>query len=179
MKKLSLNAEYVRRHLFAAAVTASLAVWFGYDGTVRYPATPAAALYAEIEKAEPPGFVDLEAFKRQKTLTQLSFAFLSFSAALVISLRLLSSARFSFSYDDVGFVWKGKRRSFDEIVRVDLSKWEKSRIATLILENGPPVKLDAWHHLGVAEALEALGSKKFHNNIKQKEKNPCSTEERS
>lgn len=160
MKRLSLNAEYARRHLFTVLVTAALAVWFAYDGFVGYPATPAAELYRTIEKADAPAGLDLEAFKRQKTLTQIGFAFLSFFAALVVGLRLLASVRFAFSYDDDGFIWKGKRRPFGEVVRVDLSKWEKSQIATLVLESGPSVKLDAWHHLGVADVLEALRAAK-------------------
>ena len=68
MKRLRLNPDYLRRHLFAAAVMAALGCWFGYDGAVRYPRMAPDELYRSIEQAEPPAGADLEAFKRQKEM---------------------------------------------------------------------------------------------------------------
>ena len=85
--KLVLNKEYAGRHLFVTLLMVGLCCWFGYDGFIRYPATPAAELYASIEGSEPPEQMtdeQLEAFKKQKTQTQYGFTALTFLAALVV-----------------------------------------------------------------------------------------------
>ena len=156
MKKLSLNPEYARRHVFAALVTLALAFWFAYDGFISYPATPAAELYKMIEKADAPATVDLEAFKKQKIGSQLGFAALSFLASLIVSLRLLSSARFNFSYGSDAFLWKGKNYTFSDIKEVDFTRWSTKGIARLILNDGVNITLDSWHHLSVGDFIKAL-----------------------
>jgi len=154
MTELKLNLDYARRHLFVTVLMFGLGCWFGYDGLVRYPATPAAELYKSIEKADPPPSYDLEGFKRQKTETQYGFTVLALLAALVVGRRLWRSYRFRFAFDDAGYVFEGQRRTYSEIKRVDRSRWETKGI---IKVDG--ITLDAWHHLGVREFVEKLPEK--------------------
>lgn len=150
--KLKLNKEYARRHLFVTLLMTGLGGWFGYDGFVRYPATPAAELYRSIEGGDAPAGCDLEAFKRQKTQTQYGFTLLSGLAALIVGLRLLKSSRFAFEFDDEGFVHQGKRHAYAEIKDVDRSKWATKGILKV-----DGITLDAWHHVGVKEFESKLG----------------------
>lgn len=125
--------------------------WFGYDGFVRYPATPAAELYAKIDGRAPDGKVtpaELEAFKHQKTQAQHGFTVLTLLAALVVGLRLLASVRFEFSFDDEGFTYRGKRRLYSEVKHIDRSQWKRKGIVKV-----DGIVLDSWHHLGVKDFL--------------------------
>ena len=128
--------------------------WFGYDGFVGYPATPAAELYKSIEKSDPPEGYDLEAFKKQKIGTQYGFTILAFFMAAVVGSRLLASRRFKFEFDDEGFVYLGRRHPISSIKNIDRSQWEKKGI---IKVDG--ITLDAWHHLGVKEFVEKIAQK--------------------
>lgn len=154
MQKLRLNPEYARRHLFVTLLMLGLCGWFGYDGFVRYPATPAAELYAKIEGRAPDGKVtpaELEAFKHQKTQAQHGFTVLTLLAALVVGLRLLASVRFEFSFDDEGFTYRGKRRLYSEVKHIDRSQWKRKGIVKV-----DGIVLDSWHHLGVKDFLSHL-----------------------
>ena len=154
--KLKLNREYAARHLFVTLLMLALAGWFGYDGFVGYPNTPAIDLYRSIEKSEPPKWLDLEAFKRQKTKTQYGFTLLSLMASLIVGFNLNASRQFNFEFDEAGFVYRGRRYRYDEIKKIDRSQWEKKGI---IKVDG--IKLDSWHHVGVKEfvaKLEGLGA---------------------
>ena len=153
MKTLTLNREFATRHLGVALLMLGLSGWFGYDGFVRYPATPAAELYKSIEGSDAPAGFDLEAFKAQKTKTQYGFTFLTLFVALVVGSRLAKSARFQFEFDDEGYVYRGRRHAYSDIKKVDRSKWEKKGI---IKVNG--IELDSWHHLGVKEFVAKLDS---------------------
>jgi len=144
--KLTINREYAMRHLFVTLLMTGLCIWFGYDGFVRYPATPAAELYRTIEGSDAPQGFNLEAFKRQKTKTQYGFTILAGFAALVVGLGLFKSHSFEFEFDDEGFVHRGKRRAYSKIKKVDRSKWEKKGIV-----NVDGIVLDSWHHVGVKE----------------------------
>ena len=96
MTRLKLNPEYAKRHLFVTLLMVGLCGWFGYDGFVRYPATPAAELYASIEGSEPPEQMtvgQLESFKRQKTQTQYGFTVLALLAALVLVILAVTGWR--------------------------------------------------------------------------------------
>ena len=104
--KTSINKEYAARHLFACLTMAGLFAWFAYDGFVKYPATPAEELYAQIEKSAPPESMSkeaLETFKSQKTKSQISFAAVCLLLSAVVGLRLFSASRFSLEFDDDGF----------------------------------------------------------------------------
>ena len=154
--KLALNREYARRHLFVTVVMTALGLWFGYDGFVRYPATPAAELYCSIEGSDAHEGYDLEGFKRQKTQTQYGFTALSLLAALVVGLRLLGAARFKFEFDESGFTVSGRRYCDADIAAVDRRRWESKSILVLRLKDGAKVVLDAWHHTGVKDFAKRL-----------------------
>ena len=153
MKKLALNMEYAKRHLFVVVLMTALGGWFGYDGFVRYPATSAGDLYRFIEGAEPSAGVNLDAFKKQKTQTQYGFTFLCFAVAAIVGLRLWKAKKFSFEYDDNSFVFNGRKCSWDDVKEIDRKKWEKKSIAVLKLKDGTSIVLDGWHHRGVLELL--------------------------
>ncbi len=153
--KLKLNREYARNHLFVTVLMAGLGLWFAYDGVVRYPATPAAALYERIEKVAPDPSYDVEAFKRQKIQTQYGFAFLALLTSAVVGLRLLRSARFDFAFDDDGFACGGARFSYADVTAVDDRQWEKKGISR-VTARGRVFTLDAWHHEGVKEFHEKI-----------------------
>jgi len=144
--KLTLNREYATRHLFVVLLMTGLCCWFGYDGFVRYPATPAAELYESIEGSKPLPTCNLAAFKKQKTQTQYGFTLLSGLAALIVGFRLLKSYRFEFDFDEEGFVYRGKRHAYADIKTVDRSKWATKGILKV-----DGITLDAWHHVGVKE----------------------------
>ena len=156
MKRLRLNPEYLRRHLFAAAVLFALGGWFGYDAAVRYPRTPAAELYRSIEQEEPPAGTDLEAFKRQKTSAQAGLAIILLVAAGVVGLRLSLASRTDFAWEGKEFSWRGRRLSVADVAEVDRGRWETKGILKLKLSDGGSIVLDAWHHLGVREAVAEL-----------------------
>lgn len=157
--KLTINQDYFRRHLFVTVLMAALGCWFGYDGFVKYPATPAAELYAAIEKSQPDPKMtgeELEAFKAQKTHTQWGFTGICFLAALIIGLRLRSACAFKFEFDANGFTWRGHNFKNADIQEIDEHLWEKKSIIVLKLRSGVSVTLDAWHHHGVKEFLAGL-----------------------
>ncbi len=156
MTKLKLNKEYALRHLFVTLLMAGLFLWFAYDGIIRYPQTPAAELYREIEKADAPQGYDLESFKRQKTLSQQGLALLALLASLTVGLRLIKAARFDFSFDNASFTWNGKTFSLGDITQIDRSKWGAKTILTIRTKDGKKVTLDAWHHLGVKDFEQIL-----------------------
>ena len=149
--KLTLNREFAMRHVGVALLMLGLSCWFGYDGFVRYPATPAAELYKTIEGSDAPAGFNLEAFKTQKTQTQYGFTFLTFLAAVVIGGHVWLISKFKFEYDDESYVFAGKRVAIKDIKSVDRSLWERKSI---IKVDG--IKLDAWHHVGVQEFVEKL-----------------------
>ena len=151
MKRLTLNREFAARHLGVALLMLGLSAWFGYDGLVRYPTTPAAALYRSIEGRDAPAGLDLDAFKRQKAQTQCGLSLLSLLAALVIAGHVGLLARFRLDYDDEGFVFRGVRRKFADVKVVDWSQWEKKGIV-----RADGITLDAWHHAGVRDVAARL-----------------------
>lgn len=153
MTKLKLNREFAVRHLFVTLLMLGLGGWFGYDGFVGYPKTSAIDLYRKIERAEPPPGFDLEKFKDQKTKTQYGFTILAFAAALIVGSGLYAAYKFDFSFDEKEFVHNGKRFRIDAIKKIDRSKWAKKGIIKI-----DGIVLDSWHHVGVKEFVERLGS---------------------
>ena len=149
--KVNLNREYALRHAFSALVLAALGLWFGFDGFVRYPATPAAELYRSIEKSEPPPEFDLDGFKRQKIQSQYGFSAIALLASIVVGLRLLKEKRFSFEFDESGFTANGKRFSRDDVAEIDENEWKTKSKLHVRLKSGEKITLDAWHHTGVKE----------------------------
>ena len=153
MTRLKLNPEYAKRHLFVTLLMVALGCWFGYDGFIGYPATPAAELYKSIEGSDAPEGFDLDAFKRQKIGTQYGFTILAFFAAAVVGSRLAKSKRFKFGYTDDCYVYHGRRHPLSSIKKIDRSKWEKKGIVKI-----DGITLDSWHHLGVKEFVEKVDS---------------------
>ena len=151
MKPLKVNPEFFRRHLAVCLVMFGVGCWFGYDGFVTYPKTPAAELYEKIEKSKPPEGFALEAFKRQKIKSQYGFTVLCLVASALIGLHLASVACFRFDFDEASFVWNGKKYALSDVKSVDRSQWKKKGIVRLELADGVRVTLDAWHHLGVKD----------------------------
>ena len=151
--KLKLNREYAMRHLFVTLLMLGLGGWFGYDGFVRYPATPAAELYKSIEGSDAPAGFNLEAFKAQKTKSQKGFAALALVAAVFVGSGLLTSLRFRFAFDDDGFTVGSERHGWNEIKSLDDAAWAKKGITRIMLERRT-ITLDAWHHTGVKEFHE-------------------------
>ncbi len=151
MKRLTLNPEFFRRHLAVCILMFGMGVWFGYDGFVAYPKTPAAELYESIEKSKPPEGFPLEAFKRQKIQSQYGFMALCIAASALIGLNLALVARFRFEYDEKSFIWRGKSHPLSDVKSVDRGAWEKKGIVKLDLTDGSRITLDAWHHVGVKE----------------------------
>ena len=151
MERLRLNPEYAKRHLFVTLLMVALGCWFGYDGFIGYPATPAAELYKSIEGRDASEGCDLDAFKQQKIGTQYGFTILAFFAAAVVGSRLMRNRRFKFGYTDEFYIYRGRRHPISSIKKVDRSKWEKKGI---IRVDG--ITLDSWHHLGVKEFVEKL-----------------------
>lgn len=157
--KLTLNREYATRHLFVTLLMIGLCCWFGYDGFVRYPATPAAELHRSIEGSDAPDGFNLEAFKEQKTKTQYGFTVLAGLVALIVGFNLFRSYTFEFEFDDDGFVYQGKRRAYSDVKTIDRSKWEKKGIVKV-----DGITLDSWHHLGVKEFLEKIDLTQSHRD---------------
>jgi len=158
MTKLTINKEFLRRHLFVVLLLGGMGLWFGYDGFVTYPKTPAAELYESIEKSAPPAGMTaekLEAFKTQKIQSQYGFCFALLFVSAVVGLHLLGVSQFRFAFDDSGFTWRGKRYSFADIKSVDRTKWDKKGILRLTLPDGK-VTLDSWHHTLVSEFEKRL-----------------------
>lgn len=153
--KSSLNGEFALRHLFVAVLMAVLGAWFGYDGFVGYPSTPAAELYEKIEGSAPPEGFDVESFKAQKIKTQYGFTLLAFLAALAVGGHLCAVSRFSFEFDDEGYSVRGRRRSWKDVAHVDRGAWEKKGIVKV-----DGVKFDSWHHLAVREFEAKLSEMK-------------------
>ena len=162
MTRLKLNPEYARRHLFVTILMLGLGCWFGYDGFVRYPATPAAELYESIEKSHAPDGFDLDAFKRQKIGTQYGFMILAFFVATVVGSRLMKSKRFVFEFDDEAYAYRGRRHLLSGIKTVDRAKWEKKGIVKV-----DGITLDSWHHLGVKEFLEKIDLTQSHRDTER------------
>ena len=162
MTRLKLNPEYAKRHLFVTLLMVALGCWFGYDGFIGYPATPAAELYRSIEKSAPPEGFDLDAFKRQKIGTQYGFTILAFFAAAVVGSRLMKSKRFAFAFDDEAYVYRGKRHAISSIKTIDRSQWEKKGIVKI-----DGIILDSWHHLGVKEFLEKVDLTQSHRDTER------------
>lgn len=151
MKRLRPNPEFFRRHLAVCLLMFGVGCWFGYDGFVAYPNTPAAELYEKIEKSKPQVGFNLAAFKRQKIKSQYGFTALCLLASALIGIHLASVAAFRFDWDETCFVWRGKRYALADIKGADRSQWKKNGIVKIFLADGARITFDAWHHLGVKE----------------------------
>jgi len=155
--KLTINREFLGRHLFALVVLAGMGCWFGYDGYVKYPSKTPMELYAEAHNGEQAKdeavarkFYD-EAVPRQK-----EFMALCLVAATLVGLHLLAIVRTKVEFDDDGFTWNGRRYAYGDVKATDRSKWSKKGIAVVELKDGRKLKLDSWHHMGVDMMMQKM-----------------------
>lgn len=154
--KLTVNREFAIRYLGVAALMLGLAGWFGYDGFIRYPATPAADLFAEAHQgAAAPDEATAVRFKETAVPRQKQFMVLAMIAALLIGGRVAKARRFDFSFDETGFTAGGERHEFAAVKDIDRSKWDKKGIISFSAD-GRRFKLDAWLHAGVEEFVKKL-----------------------
>ena len=143
-KRISLNRDFARRHLFVAALMAALSLWFLYDGAVDYPGKPDewfAAHHTERSRA---------------IARQFQFSGLSALAAIFIALGVMRAGRATLEWDEeamCGTLTGGKPLPFADVSAVDASRWERKGILVLTAKDGRRVKLDAWHHAGVEELV--------------------------
>ena len=140
MKSLRLNREFAVRHLGVAILFFCMGCWFGYDGFVGYP------------KRDDAWFESQHLRRDSATRRQKEFMALAFLASALVGGHLWAVSRLRFSFDDAGFVFRGRRTAYGDVKSVDRSQWEKKGI---IRVDG--VKLDAWHHSGVREFERNLG----------------------
>ncbi len=164
MKPLKLNPDFFRRHLAVCILMFGIGCWFGYDGFVTYPKTPAAELYKSIEKSDAPEGFPLEAFKRQKIQSQYGFMAMCLVASALIGLHLLAIGLFRFDWDESSFVWNGKKHPLSDIAKVDRSQWKKKGIVAVELADKTRIKLDAWHHVGVKDFEKLLPKSEENEN---------------
>ena len=137
--KLKLNGEFLARHLFVTVLMAALGGWFGYDGFVTYPA------------ADDSFFEERHLVRETATERQKQFMVLAFLASLLVGGHLWKIAAFKVEFDDEGFVYKGEKRLYRDIKKVDRSQWEKKGIV-----KADGIVFDSWHHLGVKELERRL-----------------------
>ena len=151
--KLKLNREFAARHLFVTALLVAMGCWFAYDGYVTYPSLSPEALYERIEHSQPPSHEAAVKVYDNAIPRQKQFMGLCLVGALIVGFGVFRAWRFSFEYDDAGFVWKGHRMTAADIKSVDDSQWKKKGILKLDTKFGH-ITLDAWHHTGVEEFRE-------------------------
>ena len=153
--RVRLNREFLVRHLFVVLLMFALGAWFGYDGIVRYPATPAHDLYVSIEKSEPPPGVNLEAFKAQKEKTQIGLMLLSVLAGAAVGAHLYAVSRFRLFFTETGFAYRGRRYRYDDVTGLDDSQWKRKGISVVSCGD-VKVKVDSWHHSGIKQFHECV-----------------------
>ena len=140
MTSLRLNREFAFRHLGVAILFFGMGCWFGYDGYVAYPKHDDAWFETRHLRRD-------SAIRRQK-----EFMLLAFLASAAVGGHLWAVSRLRFSFDDDGFVFRGKRTAYGDVKTVDRSQWETKGIVRV-----DGITLDAWHHEGVREVERRLG----------------------
>ena len=139
MKKLKVNPEFFKRHLFVTVLMFALGCWFGYDGFVTYPA-------ADDKYIEERHLVRETATERQK-----QFMVLAFLASAAVGFHLWKVVSFWVEYDGEGFVYNGEKHLYKDVKTVDRSQWEKKSIVKV-----DGIVFDAWHHIGVKDIEKNL-----------------------
>ena len=129
--------------------------WFAYDGYVTYPSLTPEALYEKIEKSAAPSHEAAVKVYENAIPRQKQFMGLCLLGALIVGVGVFRAWRFSFEYDDAGFIWKGRRMTMADIKSVDESKWKSKGILKLETTAGR-ITLDAWHNTGVEGFREKL-----------------------
>ena len=141
MKKIAINREYAVRHAGVAALFAGLSLYFLYDAIFVYPYLPEDGTHHTTVEF------------------QYSSAALLALFAAIVAFRVFRSWKSTLEWDDAqmcGTLTRGAPLRFDEIERLDVSKWEKKQILVVHAKDGRRVTLDAWHHAGAKELAEKI-----------------------
>lgn len=94
---------------------------------------------------------DLKTQTIQAVVT-LSLAFLAFWA-------IVAKMRLRFIADEVGLHGSGfgtNRFAYDDVARVDWSRWEEKGIVVLTFVSGKRIRLDGWHFSGMSEVVDQI-----------------------
>jgi hypothetical protein len=154
--KLTLNREYVLRHLGVAVLFFGLCGWFLYDGAVTYPKMDDATFSEQILHGRQG---DFDKLKKEAINRQYQFAGICGIAALLIALGVGRCRLQTLAWDDVqmcGSLTGGKPLAFADVSGVDDRRWEKKGILVVYGRDGRRFTLDAWHHAGAKELVEKI-----------------------
>ena len=146
--KLQLNREFAIRHLGVALLMAGLCGWFLVDGAIVYP-----------QKDESYFETELHTQKQRAIDRQYQFAGLTGLAAAIIALGVLRNKRRTLEWDDTrmcGSLTDGQPLGFEDVAKLDASRWESKGILVVYAKDGRHFILDAWHHTGVKELAAKL-----------------------
>ncbi len=138
MGRLSLNREFLLRHLGVALLMAALGGWFLYDGAVAYPA-----------RGEPP----------QKCARQLQFSALLLLVAAGVGAHLWKVKRETLVWDERemnGSLTQGRPAAFADVREIRDARWARDGILVVVMADGRRIRLDAWHHPEVNELVKKL-----------------------
>lgn len=93
----------------------------------------------------------------------LTSQFVQAAVTLVLGLLAFAAvgrkARRHYIADETGLHgsgFGGQRVAYEEIARIDWSKWDEKGIVTLTLKSGAACKLDGWHFAGVGGVVEEI-----------------------
>lgn len=81
---------------------------------------------------------------------------LAFGALAFASVARKAARRFVADESGLSGSGFGGRIGYDELARVDWSKWDDKGIATLLLKSGRRVTLDGWHFAGVTGVVDEI-----------------------
>ena len=154
--KLTLNREYVLRHLGVAALFLGLCGWFLYDGCITYPKMDDAKFSEEILHGRQG---DFDKLKQEAINRQFQFAGICGIAALLIAAGVGRCRLQTLEWDDAqlcGSLTGGKPLAFADISGIDDRRWEKKGILVVYANDGRRFTLDTWHHSGAKELAERI-----------------------
>ena len=93
----------------------------------------------------------------------LKSQFVQAAVTLVLGLLAFASvgrkARRRYAADETGLHgsgFGGQRVVYEEIARIDWSKWDEKGIVTLTLKSGAACKLDGWHFAGITGIVDEI-----------------------
>ena len=154
--KLTLNREYVLRHLGVAALFLGLCGWFLYDGFITYPKMDDAKFSEEILHGRQG---DFDKLKQEAINRQFQFAGICGIAALLIAAGVGRCRLQTLEWDDAqlcGSLTGGKPLAFADISGIDDRRWEKKGILVVYANDGRRFTLDTWHHSGAKKLAERI-----------------------
>lgn len=156
--KLTLNREFVVRHLGVAALFLGLCCWFLYDGLVTYPKMDDATFSEQIlhGRDRQGGF---ERLKQEAINRQYQFSGICGIVALLIAAGVGRCRLQTLEWDDAqmcGSLTGGKPLAFSDVSGIDDRRWKKKGILVVYANDGRRFTLDSWHHVGARELAEKI-----------------------